>query len=86
MQSDCQEPVTIGTTEFTNVDELVQKVSKAAGKTIHINHVDGPVGVQARILNKDRMHALGWKAKYSFQEGIAITYSWVEKQVKNSGK
>lgn len=84
MQSDCQEPVTIGTTEFTTVDELVHKVSEAAGKTIQINHVDGPVGVQARILNKDRIHAMGWKAKYSFKEGIAITYAWIEEQAKNS--
>lgn len=84
MQSDWSEPTTIGTTEFTTVDELVHKVSEAAGKTIEINHIDGPVGVQARILNKDRIHALGWKAKYPFKEGIAITYEWVAEQVKNS--
>lgn len=85
MQSDCREPVTIGTTEFTTVDELVERVSEAAGKKIQINHIDGPVGVQARILNKDRIHGLGWQAKYSFREGIAITYAWIDEQVKNSG-
>lgn len=86
MQSDCAEPATIGTTEFTTVDELVERVSEAAGKDIKINHIDGPVGVQARILNKDRIHSMGWKAKYSFREGIAVTYAWVEEQVENSGK
>lgn len=86
MQSDCAEPATIGTTEFTTVDQLVERVSEAAGKDIKINHIDGPVGVQARILNKDRIHSLGWKAKYSFREGIAVTYAWVEEQVENSGK
>jgi len=85
MQSDYREPVTIGTTEFTTVDEMVYKVVKASGKKISSNHIDGPVGVQARILDKGRIHSLGWKAKYSFEEGIARTYAWVEEQVKNSG-
>ncbi len=85
MQSDCREPVTIGTTEFTTVAEMVSKVIKASGKKLNINYIDGPVGVQARILSKDRIHSLGWKAKYSFQEGISETYSWIEEQVQKTG-
>ncbi|MBC8507401.1 MAG: NAD-dependent epimerase/dehydratase family protein [Anaerolineales bacterium] len=83
MQSDCREPVTIGTTEFTTVAEMVYKIIKASGKKISMNHIEGPVGVQARILSKDRIHSLGWRAKYSFEEGISKTYSWIEEQVKN---
>jgi len=37
MQSDCREPVTIGTTEFTTVAEMVSKVIKASGKKLAIS-------------------------------------------------
>ena len=82
MHSDMQEPVTIGSTEFVTVNELVETVAKVAGKDITIKHIDGPVGVQARILAKDRIHSLGWQAKYSFEDGMRKTYPWVSAQVE----
>jgi GDP-D-mannose 3', 5'-epimerase len=82
MQSDMLEPVTIGSSEFVTVNELVETVAKIAGNDIKIKHIDGPVGVQARILAKDRIQGLGWSAKYSFEEGMRQTYPWVAAQVE----
>ena len=84
MQSEAREPVTIGSSEFVTVDELVATASKVAGKNIHIQHIEGPVGVQARILDKSRIHSLGWSTKFSFEEGIQQTYPWVAEQVRKA--
>jgi len=48
MQSDLEGPTNIGTEEYVSVAELVQTVIEASGKEIHIEYVEGPVGVQAR--------------------------------------
>jgi nucleoside-diphosphate-sugar epimerase len=44
--------------------------------------VEGPVGVQSRNFSHARIESLGWKAQVSLQEGIALTYPWVEAQVQ----
>ena len=82
MQSEMREPVTIGSSEFVTVDELVTTAIKISGKNIVINHIDGPVGVQARILDKSRIQSMGWKAQVPFEQGLGWTYAWIEKQIQ----
>jgi nucleoside-diphosphate-sugar epimerase len=73
---------TIGGDESVTVDELVQTVIAASGKEIHVEHVEGPVGVHARNFDKSRIKSLGWEATTSLREGIARTYAWIEEQVR----
>jgi len=61
---------------------LVKTVAEVAGKRIHIKHVEGPVGVQSRNFSNERIYSLGWRAKVFLKEGIALTYPWIEAQVK----
>jgi GDP-D-mannose 3', 5'-epimerase len=82
MQSDLEGAVNIGCPQYVTVDELVQAVAEAAGKRIHIKHIDGPVGVQSRNFSNERIYSLGWKPRFFLREGIAQTYPWVEAQVK----
>ena len=82
MQSDLEGPVNIGCPQYVSVDELVKTVAEVAGKRIHIKHVEGPVGVQSRNFSNERIYSLGWRAKVFLKEGIALTYPWVEAQVK----
>ena len=82
MQSDLEGPTIIGSDEYVTVDELVRTVTDAAGKAIHVQHVAGPVGVQARNFDKSKIKSLGWEARTSLREGIARTYAWIEGQVK----
>ena len=84
MHSDCTEPANIGTDEFVTVDELVDTVAQAAGKTINKQHVDGPVGVRSRNFSHDRIDSLGWTPSIPLGEGIRQTYEWIEKQVQAS--
>jgi nucleoside-diphosphate-sugar epimerase len=82
MQSDLEGATTIGGDEYVTVDELVEMVIAASGKEIQINHIEGPVGVRARNFDKSKIKSLGWKVETSLEEGIEVTYSWIEKQAK----
>lgn len=82
MQSDLVGPVNIGCPQYVAVDDLVAVVAEAAGKRINIRHVEGPVGVQSRNFSNARIESLGWRSQFSLKNGIALTYPWVESQVK----
>jgi nucleoside-diphosphate-sugar epimerase len=82
MHSDLEGAANIGCPQYVTVDELVETVAEVSGKTIHIQHVEGPVGVQSRNFSNDRIYSIGWRAQYDLQAGIARTYPWIEEQVE----
>ena len=82
MQSDLDVPANIGCPQYVTVDELANTVAEVAGKSITIRHVQGPVGVQSRNFSNERIYSLDWRAKVFLKEGIALTYPWVEAQVR----
>jgi GDP-D-mannose 3', 5'-epimerase len=43
------------------------------------------MGVQSRNFSKARIQSLGWSPKYFLKDGIALTYPWIESQVKRAG-
>jgi GDP-D-mannose 3', 5'-epimerase len=80
--SDFTGPVNIGSEEMVSINQLVHTVAVAAGKTINIKHIDGPLGVRGR--NSDNTlirERLGWDYEQSLADGIAITYDWIKSQV-----
>jgi nucleoside-diphosphate-sugar epimerase len=84
MQSDLQGAVNIGCPQYATVDELAAVVAEASGKKIIIRHIDGPVGVQSRNFSNERIYSIGWKSKFDLKQGIALTYPWIEQQVKRA--
>ena len=82
MFSDLESVINIGRQEYVSVNKLVNTVAEVAGKRINIEHVEGPVGVQARNFRIDKISALGWRSQFSLKEGIAQTYPWVQTQVE----
>jgi len=86
MHSELHGAVNIGCPQYVTVDELANIVAKVAGKKITIHHVEGPVGVQSRNFSNERIYSLGWKASVRLEEGIRLTYPWVEEQVKKRQK
>ena len=81
MHSELKEPVNIGYPQYVSVNELVSIVSKVAGKQVKVNHIDGPVGVQSRNFSNNRIYSTGWKPRFSLEDGMKLTYPWIEKQV-----
>ena len=82
MHSDLHTAVNIGCPQYVTVDELAKTIVKISGKKIHLNYVEGPVGVQSRNFSNARIYSTEWKSKYNLEDGIRLTYPWIEKQVK----
>ncbi len=46
-------------------------------------HVDGPQGVRGRNSDNTMLReVLGWEPQLSLEDGLAITYRWIEDQVR----
>ncbi len=82
MHSDLHTAVNIGCPQYVTVDELAQTIAKVAGKNIRIKHVSGPVGVRSRNFSNSRIYSIGWKSHFNLEDGIRLTYPWIEAQVK----
>ncbi len=82
MGSELENGVNIGRPEYISVDGLIATIAEIAGKTIRMKHIPGPVGVRARSFTNDRICSTGWTSRFSLRDGLAVTYPWIEAQVK----
>jgi len=83
MESDFAGPVNIGSDEMVSINELAEMVMRIAGKKLTIKHITGPQGVRGR--NSDNAlieEKLGWRPTWPLEKGIAITYNWIQEQLK----
>lgn len=81
MRSGIEDPVNVGNPETVSVKELVRLIARTAGKTINLRTVPGPVGVEAVYLRHDRLRSTGWTPRFSTEDGIRLTYPWIERQI-----
>jgi GDP-D-mannose 3',5'-epimerase len=82
MQSGCQKPLNLGTDELVSINELVDIVADAAGKTVHKHHdLSKPQGVRGRNSDNSRLRdILGWEPTRSLRDGIVPTYRWISER------
>jgi UDP-glucose 4-epimerase len=68
----------IGTGEGTSVNDLAWMLQNVAGRRVTVEHAAARPGEQAAsYLSMDKAAAeLGWKARVSLNEGLALTYQW----------
>ena len=84
MDSDFMGPVNIGSEEMVTINELVDTAARVSGKEVQKIHIDGPLGVRGRNSNNDLIREkLGWDYSQTLEEGIRITYNWIDEQIKN---
>lgn len=82
MNSDFLGPVNIGSEEMITINELVDKVSKIASKSLLRKHIPGPLGVRGRNSdNKLIKEKLGWCPSLPVEYGLQKTYAWIHAQV-----
>lgn len=83
MASDYREPLNLGTDELVTINGLVDLVARIAGKRINKSHnLTGPQGVRGRNSDNTRLRqVLGWEPSISLEQGLRITYPWIESQV-----
>lgn len=82
MRSDWREPLNLGQDRMVTINQLADIIADIAGVKIVKKHVPGPQGVRGR--NSDNMllrKVLQWEPQISLEEGLARTYTWIEKQV-----
>ena len=71
------EHINVGTGEDVTIKELAQTVSDVVGYDRDINwDSTKPNGTPRKVLNVDKIKALGWEPKISLKEGIKSTYEW----------
>ena len=84
MRSDFMGPVNIGSDEMITINGLLDTVSKVANKTINRNNIPGPLGVRGRNSDNNLIgEKLNWKPNFKLEDGIKITYEWINNQVNN---
>ncbi len=86
MNSDCSEPLNLGTDRLVTINELYDIVSGIAGKKIVLNHdTTKPQGVRGRNSDNSKLRdTLNWEPSISLEEGLTATYEWISEQVKNN--
>lgn len=87
MDSDCEEPVNIGSEEMVSINQLAEIVMDIAGKELTLRHVDGPLGVRGR--NSDNRlfkKRVGWAPSQPLRRGLETTYAWIAEQVESAKK
>jgi nucleoside-diphosphate-sugar epimerase len=82
MDSNYREPLNLGQDRLISINELADLVADAAGVTLRKRYVPGPQGVRGRNSNNERLRkVLRWEPQVSLEDGIAMTYRWIEAQV-----
>lgn len=83
-ESNYPEPLNIGSDRLVTIDELVDIIAKIAGKEIvKIYDVTKPQGVRGRNSDNTKVwNILKWKPEFSLEQGLEVTYKWVEKELR----
>ena len=83
MQSDYADPLNIGSDRLISMNDLARLIADIAGVALDIRHIDGPQGVRGRLSDNTLIkQVLGWEPKTALEDGLAITYQWIEQQVR----
>ena len=87
MQSDHRTPLNLGTDRLVTINELVDIVCKIAGKTLRKRHdLTKPQGVRGRNSDNTRLReVLGWEPSTTLEDGLGVTYRWIEQELQLKG-
>jgi len=83
MQSDCHEPLNIGSDRMVTIDELADIVIQISNKKIKKQYdISKPQGVRGRNSDNELSKSvLSWEPIISLEKGLEITYQWINSQV-----
>ncbi len=83
MESDFTSPINIGSDRMVSINELADMVIKISGKKISRTHdLTAPQGVRGRNADLTLVKkVLEWEPLTTLEEGLAKTYSWIQRQI-----
>ncbi len=84
MHSSCTEPLNLGTDELVTINELFDKISEIAGKTLSKKYdLTKPQGVRGRNSDNTKLfETLRWQPEIKLDQGLQHTYEWIASQVR----
>lgn len=69
--------INVGTGTDISIRELAEMIARVTGFTGKIvQDTTKPDGTLRKLMNVDRLAALGWRARIGLEDGIAATYAW----------
>lgn len=78
-------PLNLGSERIISINDFAKLIAKLANKNITIKNVPGPVGVNCRKSSNSLLQQqTGWQPADNLEEGILITYRWIESQLKEN--
>jgi GDP-D-mannose 3',5'-epimerase len=88
MESDYDKPINIGSDRLVTINKLADIIIAASGKKITKTYnTAAPQGVRGRNADLTLVKkVLKWQPQVTLEQGLAKTYGWIEKQVKNDNK
>lgn len=88
MESDFRQPINLGQERMISINELVEIVSRIAGKKFSIRHeLDRPLGVRGRNSDNSLLReVLEWEPATTLEEGLEITYAWIKSELAKQGR
>jgi GDP-D-mannose 3',5'-epimerase len=88
MSSDYREPLNVGTDQLITINGLVDLIATIAGKRLIRRHdLNQPQGVRGRNSDNRRLRqTLGWEPAVSLEEGLTVTYRWIENELHHAGR
>lgn len=86
MRSEYREPLNLGQDRMLSINELVDIVAGIAGKQIRKEYdLTKPQGVRGRNSDNTRLReVLQWEPQLSLEDGLAITYRWIQGQLQKA--
>ena len=84
MASNHREALNLGRDEMVSINHLVDIICDIAGKKLKKEHdLTKPQGVRGRNSDNTLLRkVLGWEPEMTLEKGLAITYKWIEGEVK----
>jgi len=88
MASDYAEPLNLGTDRLITINDLIDLVSDLAGKKLKKRHdLSKPQGVRGRNSDNTLLNqVLGWEPSIGLEDGLKITYTWIEGELRKAGR
>jgi nucleoside-diphosphate-sugar epimerase len=95
MESDCTEPVNIGSEEMISINNLAKMAIDISNKKIDVKNIFGdeflvkygficPTGVRGRNSNNNLFEYMtGYRINSDLREGMVKTYEWINKVMSN---
>jgi len=86
MRSDHRDPINLGQDRMISINELVEMVSKIAGKKIGKEYdLTKPQGVRGRNSDNTKLReVLNWEPTISLEDGLERTYHWIAGELEKN--